>query len=97
MTVNAICPGYVATKMVMAIKPEVLETILHCHRDVTTTVDKVRGFTAGVEQLFDKELPVISNSAPAAEGGGCSSSGCAAPAAGLGERRCAARLPETLN
>ena len=28
VTVNAICPGYVATKMVMAIKPEVLETIV---------------------------------------------------------------------
>ena len=31
-----------------------VKPILHCHRDVTTTVDKVRGFTAGVEQLFDK-------------------------------------------
>ncbi len=28
VTVNAIAPGYVATKMVMAIKPEVLETIV---------------------------------------------------------------------
>ena len=28
VTVNAICPGYVATKMVMAIKPEVLQTII---------------------------------------------------------------------
>ena len=28
MTVNAIAPGYVATKMVMAIKPEVLQTII---------------------------------------------------------------------
>ncbi len=28
VTVNAICPGYVATKMVMAIKPEVLQTIV---------------------------------------------------------------------
>lgn len=28
VTVNAICPGYVATKMVMAIKPEVLEVIV---------------------------------------------------------------------
>ena len=30
-----------------------VKPILHCHRDVTTTVDKVRGFEAGVEQLFD--------------------------------------------
>ena len=28
VTVNAICPGYVATKMVMAIKPEVLQSII---------------------------------------------------------------------
>ena len=28
VTVNAICPGYVATKMVMAIKPEILQTII---------------------------------------------------------------------
>ena len=28
VTVNVICPGYVATKMVMAIKPEVLQTIV---------------------------------------------------------------------
>ncbi len=28
VTVNAIAPGYVATKMVMAIKPEVLQTIV---------------------------------------------------------------------
>jgi acetoacetyl-CoA reductase len=28
VTVNVICPGYVATKMVMAIKPEVLQTII---------------------------------------------------------------------
>ncbi len=28
VTVNAICPGYIATKMVMAIKPEVLQTIV---------------------------------------------------------------------
>ena len=28
VTVNAICPGYVATKMVMAIKPEILQTIV---------------------------------------------------------------------
>jgi fatty acid-binding protein DegV len=31
-----------------------VKPILHCHRDVTTTVDKVRGFYAGVEQLFAK-------------------------------------------
>jgi acetoacetyl-CoA reductase len=28
VTVNAVCPGYVATKMVMAIKPEILQTII---------------------------------------------------------------------
>jgi acetoacetyl-CoA reductase len=28
VTVNAIAPGYVATKMVMAIKPEILQTIV---------------------------------------------------------------------
>jgi acetoacetyl-CoA reductase len=28
VTVNVICPGYVATKMVMAIKPEVLQSII---------------------------------------------------------------------
>jgi acetoacetyl-CoA reductase len=28
VTVNAICPGYVATKMVMAIKPEILQSII---------------------------------------------------------------------
>jgi acetoacetyl-CoA reductase len=28
VTVNAIAPGYIATKMVMAIKPEVLQTII---------------------------------------------------------------------
>jgi len=28
VTVNIICPGYVATKMVMAIKPEVLQSII---------------------------------------------------------------------
>jgi DegV family protein with EDD domain len=31
-----------------------VKPILHCHRDVTTTVDKVRGFEAGVEQLFSR-------------------------------------------
>lgn len=31
-----------------------VKPILHCHRDQTTTVDKVRGFEAGVEQLFTK-------------------------------------------
>lgn len=31
-----------------------VKPILHCHRDVTTTVDKVRGFAAGVEQLFER-------------------------------------------
>jgi fatty acid-binding protein DegV len=36
-----------------------VKPILHCHRDVTTTVDKVRGFTAGVEQLFDKAVKRI--------------------------------------
>ncbi|WP_415037148.1 DegV family protein [Azonexus sp.] len=30
-----------------------MKPILHCHRDLTTTVGKVRGFSAGVEQLFD--------------------------------------------
>lgn len=29
-----------------------VKPILHCHRDVTTTVDKVKGFEIGVEQLF---------------------------------------------
>lgn len=29
-----------------------VKPILHCHRDLTTTVDKVRGFEAGVERLF---------------------------------------------
>lgn len=29
-----------------------VKPILHCHRDVTTTVDKVRGFKTGVEALF---------------------------------------------
>ncbi len=28
VTVNVVCPGYVATKMVMAIKPEILQTII---------------------------------------------------------------------
>jgi acetoacetyl-CoA reductase len=28
VTVNAICPGYVATQMVMAIKPEILQSII---------------------------------------------------------------------
>ncbi|HMV00875.1 MAG TPA: SDR family oxidoreductase, partial [Rhodocyclaceae bacterium] len=28
VTVNAITPGYIATKMVMAIKPEILQTII---------------------------------------------------------------------
>ncbi|WP_265943316.1 DegV family protein [Dechloromonas sp. A34] len=31
-----------------------VKPILHCHRDVTTTVDKVRGFEAGVAQLFER-------------------------------------------
>lgn len=31
-----------------------VKPILHCHRDQTTTVDKVRGFEAGVQQLFNK-------------------------------------------
>lgn len=33
-----------------------VKPILHCHRDVTTTVDKVRGFEAGVEQLFGRAM-----------------------------------------
>ncbi len=36
-----------------------VKPILHCHRDVTTTVEKVRGFAAGVEQLFDKAVKRI--------------------------------------
>lgn len=36
-----------------------VKPILHCHRDVTTTVDKVRGFEAGVEQLFDRAVKRI--------------------------------------
>lgn len=31
-----------------------IKPILHCHRDVTTTVDKVRGFETGVESLFSR-------------------------------------------
>ena len=31
-----------------------VKPILHCHRDVTTTIDKVRGFEAGAEQIFVK-------------------------------------------
>ena len=31
-----------------------VKPILHCHRDVTTTIDKVRGFEVGVEQLFGR-------------------------------------------
>ena len=38
-----------------------VKPILHCHRDVTTTVDKVRGFYAGVEQLFDKAVQRIND------------------------------------
>ncbi len=29
-----------------------VKPILHCHCDVTTTIDKVRGFTAGAERIF---------------------------------------------
>jgi len=29
-----------------------VKPILHCHRDVTTTIDKVRGFTAGAARIF---------------------------------------------
>lgn len=38
-----------------------VKPILHCHRDITTTVDKVRGFEAGVEQLFDKAVRRIAD------------------------------------
>lgn len=38
-----------------------VKPILHCHRDVTTTVGKVRGFAAGVEQLFDMAVKRIGN------------------------------------
>jgi DegV family protein with EDD domain len=31
-----------------------VKPILHCHRDVTRTVGKVRGFAAGAEQLFGR-------------------------------------------
>lgn len=36
-----------------------VKPVLHCHRDVTTTVDKVRGFKTGVEQLFNKAISSI--------------------------------------
>jgi DegV family protein with EDD domain len=36
-----------------------VKPILHCHRDVTTTVDKVRGFHAGVDLLFNKAVQRI--------------------------------------
>ena len=29
-----------------------VKPILHCHRDVTNTIDKVRGFAAGAERIF---------------------------------------------
>lgn len=31
-----------------------VKPVLHCHRDLTSTVDKVRGFETGVAQLFAK-------------------------------------------
>ena len=37
-----------------------VKPVLHCHRDVTSTVDKVRGFAAGVEQLFERAVRRIS-------------------------------------
>ena len=36
-----------------------VKPILHCNCDQTTTVDKVRGFETGVEQLFDKGVAAI--------------------------------------
>lgn len=36
-----------------------VKPILHCHRDVTTTLGKVRGFKAGVEQIFQTAVQRI--------------------------------------